>query len=393
MPTRVERSQARSEDRARRAAHLLIVAVGVALAGWPFAQARAQAEIEDRLGIITTMPRPVVEPIVAAFTDAVRRQFATSVRVGVTTAVSPVAYGRIREWAGRPEADVFWGGEPALFDDLAGRGFLALLEVSDPILHEIPVTIGVPTPIRLKDPKGFWVGCCLTPYGIVWRARLLGRLGMETIRNWNDLLDCRLRGNVVQARPDRTPSSHASVEVILQMNGWRNGWEWMQRLGANTGGIVAHSRDIPAAMVRGKMAVGFGLPAHEAFESLMTVVDLKYLIPTMGFVAPEPLAVIAGTRNPRVARAFIQFVLSDPGQRAVVSGGEYGIMPGVRMEGPAGSPAARMAEFTGIRSFFDRPVRNIYSDAVARPRYGMVNDTFQKLIIDRLKELKALPCQ
>jgi hypothetical protein len=62
------------------------------------------------------------------------------------------------------------------------------------------------------------------------------------------------------------------------------------------------------------------------------------------------------------------------------------------MEGPAGSPLARMAEFTGVRSFFDKPVRNIYDDDVAQGRYSLVNDTFRKLVLERHTELKRLHC-
>ena len=31
---------------------------------------------------------------------------------------TPVAYGQILEWRGKPQADVFWGGEGTLFDNL-----------------------------------------------------------------------------------------------------------------------------------------------------------------------------------------------------------------------------------------------------------------------------------
>ena len=51
-----------------------------------------------------------------------------------------------------------------------------------------------------------------------------------------------------------------------------------------------------------------------------------------------------------------------------------------------------MAEFTGVRSFFDKPVRNIYDDNTAQGRYSLVNDTFRKLVLERHSELKRLHC-
>src|SRR4030067_937827 len=70
------------------------------------------------------------------------RQFNVNVHVTIVSAGTPVAYGRIREWAGRPEADVFWGGEPALFDDLAERKLLVPHELPEAVLRDIPASLG-----------------------------------------------------------------------------------------------------------------------------------------------------------------------------------------------------------------------------------------------------------
>lgn len=371
---------------------IVVVAVSLALTAINVAPLRAQAAIEDRLVLITPVARTVADPTVAAFTAHALRQFGVTVRVTVVSAGTPVAYGRIREWGGRPEADVFWGGEPALFDDLAERKLVVPHEMPEAVLREIPATIGTPKTILLKDPKGFWVGCCLTPYGLIWHPRLLRRLGMETIRDWDDLLDCRLKGQVAQCTPDRSSSNHASYEVILQMHGWDKGWVWAQRLGANTGMFTARSRDVPTVVAKGEFAVGFAVPAYMAFEDVLGGHEMKYVTPTAGFVTPEPLAVLAGSRSPRAAREFIRFVLSDEGQRVMMARGQFGIAPKHRLEGPPGSPVERMAEFAGARSFFDKPVRNIYDDDVAQARYGLVNDVFRKLILERHRDLQRLHC-
>ncbi|MGH2373180.1 MAG: extracellular solute-binding protein [bacterium] len=375
-----------------RFALLVLAAITVSLTAFPPLRTQAQAAVEDRLVIITPVARTVADPTVAAFTEFAQRQFNVAVRVTVTSAGTPVAYGRIREWGGRPEADVFWGGEPALFDDLAERKLIAPLQLPEAILREIPAAIGTPKPIALKDPKSFWVGCCLTPYGLVWHPRKLRRIGMEVIRDWDDLLDCRLKGEVAQATPDRSSSNHASVEVLLQVHGWQKGWEWLQRLGANTGNFVARSRDVPTVVAKGEFTAGFAVPAYMAFEDLLDGHDLRYILPTAGFVTPEPLAVLAGARSPRAARAFIQFALSEDGQKVMMARGQYGITPKHRMEGPAGSQLERMAQFAGARSFFDRPVRNIYDDDVAQQRYSLVNETFRKLVLERHNDLKRLHC-
>ena len=42
---------------------------------------------------------------------------------------TPVAYGQIVEWRGKPQADVFWGGEGTLFDNLADQGLLDPIQI------------------------------------------------------------------------------------------------------------------------------------------------------------------------------------------------------------------------------------------------------------------------
>jgi iron(III) transport system substrate-binding protein len=146
---------------------------------------------------------------------------------------TPVAYGQILEWKGKPQADIFWGGEGTLFDALSMEGLLEPVKIPKKMWDEIPTTIGKPVGLPLKDPKGFWVGTTLEPYGLIYQPKLLKRLGVE-IKDWDDLLNPKLKGQIAQCTPDRSSSSHASYEVMLQSYGWEKGWEWL-KTAANTG--------------------------------------------------------------------------------------------------------------------------------------------------------------
>lgn len=201
------------------------------------------------------------------------------------------------------------------------------------------------------------------------------------------------REHIAQATPDRSSTNHSSYEVILQLHGWQKGWEWAQRLGASTGIFVAGSRDVPTVVAKGEFAVGFAVPVTMAFDDFRSGFDIRFVHPTAGYVTPEPMAVLAGARSPRAARAFIQWALSDEGHRLFMSVGLFSIMPKYRMEGPPGSPLDRMAQFSGVRSFYDKPIRNVYDEDVAQKRYSEVNAVFRKLILERHDELKRLYCR
>ena len=339
------------------------------------------ASIEDELVIQTPMSAFVVESMLKEFAQHARERWGVTPRTRVLRAGTPVSYETIRKWAGQPEADVFWGGEPALFNDLAGHRLLARLEVAPDAWESIPPSIGAPKPIPLKDPDRFWVGTGLEAYGLVYSPRLLKRLGVPEIREWDDVLHPKLKGQVAQCTPTRSSSSHASYQVILQSKGDVEGWAWLRRLAANTGVFVKSSREVPAVVARTEYAVGFGVPSYFAFEEKLAGFDIRFVAPRNAFVTPEPFAVLQGARHPRAAAQFLAFLLSQRGQQLMTERGLFPITPRYKVHGPPGSTAELAVQLTGgIRSFFDPPVSNIYDDAVARRRYQEVNETFRKHI-------------
>lgn len=374
-----------------RTALVLLACTSVLLA-WPTFPTGAQALLEDRLVVLTPIPREVSDATAERFAEYARQRFGVALRPIIVSQGSPVAYARVIEWRGRPEADVLWAGEAELFDDLAERRLLIPHEVPDAQVREIPAAIGEPRSIPLRDPRGFWVGTALTVTGIIYHPRLLRRLGIEPPADWDDLVDCRFKGRVVQTTPDRSGSNHASLEVLLQLRGLQKGWEWAQRLGANTGLFVTRSRDVPTFVARGEFAVGFGVLSYMAFQEVLAGHDLRFVSPPYAWVSPAPTAVIAGARSPRAARAFLQFLVSEEGQRTMMSHGLFPIVPKFRMEGPPGSPAEQAAVFSGTRSFYERPIKSIYDDNLAQRRYGEVNDVYRRLVTERHVQLVRLHC-
>ncbi len=345
--------------------------------------------IEDELVLITPVARTLTDPALADFAKYAKERWNINVKTSALAAGTPVAYGRIVEWKGRPDADIFWGGESALFDKLAEQKLLAKLDLPKGVVDSIPESIGKPKPIPLKDLKGFWIGTVLEPYGLVYNPKLLARLGVPEPKDWDDLLDPRLKGNVAQCAPTRSSSSHATYEVILQRDGDEKGWTWLKRLAGNTGIFTARSRDVPSVVARGEFAAGFAVPSYMAFEDRLAGYEIKFAAPKTAWITPEPIAIIAGAKHPRAARAFIEYMLSERGQRMAMERGVFPITPKYRVEGKPGSQAEMAVEFTGgLRSYFDVEVVNIYDDDIAQKRYEAVNSQFRKEIESVAEQLK-----
>jgi iron(III) transport system substrate-binding protein len=379
----------------QRSKAILAVAVAfaaaLALFSLSLGRARAQAPsaIEDELVLITPVAKTLTDPTLADFAKYAKERWNVTLKASALAAGTPVAYGQIVEWKGRPNADIFWGGESALYDKLAEQGLLAKLDLPKATMDAIPVSIGKPKPIPLKDPKGYWTGTVLEPYGLVYHPRLYQRLGLPPPKDWDDLLHPKLKGQVAQCAPSRSSSSHATYEVILQRDGDDRGWEFLKHLGANTGMFTARSRDVPSVVAKGEFAAGFAVPSYMAFEDRLAGFDLMFVAPKTAWITPEPMAIIAGAKHPKAARAFIEYLLSERGQKVAMERGVFPITPRYRLQGAPGSTAEKAVEFTGgLRSYFDVDVTNIYDDDLAQKRYEAVNQKFRTDIESVVEELK-----
>ena len=354
----------------------------------------AQAPIESELVLITPVSKFIHDAALKAFAEYAKEKWNITLKVNAIPAGTPIAYGRIAEWKGKPEVDIFWGGESALFEKLNdeklhGQKLLQKLEISKELWESIPASIGKPKPIPLKDKDGYWVGTALEPYGLVYHPKRIARLGMPEPKDWDDLLNPKLKGEVAQCAPTRSSSSNATYEVILSMLGEDKGWEWLRKLAANTGHFTARSRDVPTVVAKGEFAAGFAVPSYMAFEEKLAGFDIKFVAPKNAFVTPEPMAVLAGARNPRAARAFIEFLLTERGQKVFMERGLFPITPKYKVQGAPGSPAELAVQFTGgVRSYFEQEVSNVYDEDVAAKRSEALKIKFRSDIEARWEELK-----
>src|SRR5688500_13877314 len=259
----------------------------------------ADPAIEDELVLITPVARTLTDPALAEFAKYAKERWNINVKTSALAAGTPVAYGRIVEWKGRPDADIFWGGESALFEKLVEQKLLQKVEISKEAWDSIPASIGKPKPIPLKDKDGYWVGTALEPYGLVYNPKRLQRLGVAPLKEWDDLLNPKLKGEVAQCAPTRSSSSNATYEVMLSLYGEDKGWDWLRRLAANTGHFTARSRDVPTVVAKGEFAAGFAVPSYMAFEEKLAGFELKYVAPKNAFVTPEPMAIQIGRASCR----------------------------------------------------------------------------------------------
>ncbi len=200
-----------------------------------------------------------------------------------------------------------------------------------------------------RDKNGLWIGCVLSSYGIIFNRDSLERLGVkEEPAQWNDLVNERYHGEVALCDPTKSGSIAKAFENVIQQRmqqrlkalsaaepgaepkalearaireGWEQGLQLLQLIGANSRYFTDTSQKPPIDVSAGNCAAGmcidfYGRAQAEAALRRSGVERLGYVSPAGGTVGSvDPIGLLRGAPNREVAEAFIEFVLSEDGQR------------------------------------------------------------------------------
>jgi len=200
-----------------------------------------------------------------------------------------------------------------------------------------------------RDKDGLWIGCVVSSYGIIYNRDSLTRLGVTTPpTGWADLTAARYYGEVALCDPTKSGSIAKAFENVIQQRmqdrlkelrtaqpgaplksleaqaareGWLQGLQVLQLVGANSRYFTDTSQKPPIDVSTGNCAVGmcidfYGRGQAEAALRRGGSDRLGYVSPPGGTVSSvDPIGVLRGAPHREVAEAFIEFVLSEDGQR------------------------------------------------------------------------------
>lgn len=245
--------------------------------------------------------------------------------------------------------DLFFGGGTYDFDKQATAGRLVPADVFErhPDWFDDRVIPQRQAGEDYWDPRHRWIGCVLSSYGIIYNRDSLRRLGFRSEpKQWNDLADPRLAGEVALCDPTKSGSIAKAFENVIQQNihrvlrarqrdagdaasaesaavreGWLDGLRLIQLIGANARYFTDTSQKPPIDVSAGDCAAGmcidfYGRAQAEAAERRSGVDRIGYESPAGGAEnSVDPVGILRGAKNKSAANAFIEFVLSMEGQR------------------------------------------------------------------------------
>src|SRR5207249_8468202 len=167
------------------------------------------------------------------------------------------------------------------------------------------------------DPEFAWFGAAFSSFGILQNKRVQTLLGMPLARRWQDLANPALMGWVGAGDPRNSGTMNVMFEAFLQYFGWEEGWRVLTQLGGNVRKFDRVSSTTAKDATLGETAYAFAIDFYGFAQVAMAGrTNLTFLLPEdFTAVNPDGLGILKGAPNLVTARRFVDFVLSEEGQR------------------------------------------------------------------------------
>lgn len=231
--------------------------------------------------------------------------------------------------------DIFWGGGNTAFDDLKNSGLLQAYELPKELRKLVPAKLAG---IEISDPKNYWHGTAVSTFGIFYNNFLLKRLKLEVPKTWTDLTKPKYFGHISVTDPRRSGSASTMNFIILDSLGWDKGWQTLHELAGNTKRFTHSSSDPIKDVMSGAARIAMAID----FYALAKVADLgpqkvNFSIPEDHSVFnPDPIAILKGAPNQKIAQEFVKFALSVDAQKVLM-------LKTTEKDGPKRSNLGRLA--------------------------------------------------
>lgn len=291
-----------------RAFHVALAVLTLAVASVAGAQGA-----KGRLMLYTSQPERDATQTVAAFKRANPGVEVDVFRSGTTEVMAKLA---AEFSAGQPKADVLL---------LADAATMETLKKADRLLPYPEAKVAGFDPGSYDGARTYF-GSKLITTGIAVNTAAKTRP-----TSWADLARAEYKGQI--AMPSPLYSGAAAIMLGTMSTRPDLGWSYFERLKASEAVAVRGNGAVLTAVANGEKIYGV-LVDFMAFNAKAKGSPIDFVFPAEGNPAvTEPVAILKATQNAAAARAFVDFILSDEGQKLAVAMGYIPANPN------AGAPA------------------------------------------------------
>jgi iron(III) transport system substrate-binding protein len=278
----------------------LPLALSLAACGGDGGDASAEPGQDGALTIYSGREEELVGPLFERF------ERESGIDVEVRYGDSAELAATIAEEGENSPADVFFAQDP---------GSLGAVEAED-LLLELPGSVVERVPTRFRDPDGRWVGTSGRVRVLAYNTDALGEDDLPA--SVFELADPRWQGRI--GLPPTNASFQAFVSAMRLTEGEERTREWLEAIAANEPKLYENNIQTVEAVASGEIDVGLvnhyylylvkeEQPDAPVANHFLAGSDPGALVSVAG------VAVLAGTDDRDAAVQFVEYLLSDEGQR------------------------------------------------------------------------------
>jgi ABC-type Fe3+ transport system substrate-binding protein len=249
--------------------------------------------------------------------------------------------------------------------------------------------------VEVYDPNYTWYAAALSSFGILQNRRVQRLVGLPFVQRWEELADPRLLGWVGAGDPRNSGTMNVMFEAFLQFYGWDRGWQVLTQIGGNVNKFDRVSSSTAKDVTLGDTAYAFAIDFYGFMQiAVAGRANMTFVLP-QDFTAinADGIAILKGAPNLVMARRFVEFVLSEDGQR-------LWFLPKGHPEGPRQFSIERMPirpdfyrRYRGVSNIefspFDLNLSFQYDAKLSRGRRDVVAALVGALLVDTHTELQT----
>nr|WP_248930841.1 ABC transporter substrate-binding protein [Paenibacillus hamazuiensis] len=287
----------------------------------------ASAPISGKLVFYTSQPEEDATKLTGAFNKKYPDVKVETFRSGTEEVAAKI---QAENKAGKVQADVLLLADSVTFEGLKKQNLL--LSYKSPQLDKIPKT--------LVDPDGMYSGTKVMATVLAVNTQKV----KTPPTSWKALSSAESKGAAIMPSPLYSGAAAYNVGVLTRTDGF--GWDFFKGLKDSGISVVQGNGAVLKAVAAGEKSYGMVVDYLVAREKAKGS-PVEPVYPSEGVpVITEPIGIMKDTANDKAAKAFVDFVLSEDGQKLASDIGYTPIREGV--QAPKGLKS--LSEFKVISS-------------------------------------------
>ncbi|MGX2038889.1 ABC transporter substrate-binding protein [Methylocaldum sp. MU1018] len=337
--------------------------------GLGFGLSTSAADAAERLVVLTAYPEDVVSRYQAAF-----KKVRPDIDLEIIWRRSHDALSYLRQ-AQQGGVDVYWSAAYANFLALKAEHAWRKLDVDR---AGVPGRAGE---APIADPEGYFAATEMAGYGFGLNLEYLRRHSLPNPKTWEDLARPAFEGHLLFPIPSKVGFAPMLADVVLEAYGWDKGWALLSEIAANSELFAPGGPFMTDILANGKKGVAVSMDFFFA-SAIANGAPLAFAYPDRVGYSPAHVAITASTGKPEAAKAFVEFLLSQDGQKILFHPDirKLPVRPDVYRSAPA-----------GYFRPFEQPGNGFGYDAARNlARLPLASALFDAAIASRHERLKSL---